>query len=423
MVWSRLEVHLSKELSLRQAPLPFLLSELQLLTAPLSALEDLLRERLEGNLFGTLRPPAWSSSFRQMEPWEEENALSPETLEEHLLPQIALSSPLLEGETPLFGERLLLWVDSRGYLTGGDEEIARDLGISLSFWKEVLSQLQREMDPPGLLARNVQECLLLQLGRRKNPSPDAVELLEKYADLLEEGKLQEIRRTAGWSPPRLQKALKALQELDPAPGSAFGQIAYVHPEMEVTFQGEIPKLRLLRENLPQLGVEKELLLWREERKLRRQWKELVHLARCLALRCRGRVLVARKAVERQKDFLRTCQNAPGPLTLTEVAKDLAFAPSTVQRIAQATWLRTPRGTLLLQALFSRPLRSRPDLSVAQLRFYLREHQGTKGLQHLAKELDIPLRTLSWHHSRMNTRRNPLKKSPHGPKGSGEEEHT
>ena len=164
-----------------------------------------------------------------MEPWEEENALSPETLEEHLLPQIALSSPLLEGEASLFGERLLLWVDSRGYLTGGDEEIARDLEIPLSFWEEILSRLQREITPPGLLARNVQECLLLQLERRKNPSREALELLGKYAELLKEEKLQEIRHMAGWSTPQLQKALKALQELDPAPGSSFGQIAYVHP--------------------------------------------------------------------------------------------------------------------------------------------------------------------------------------------------
>jgi RNA polymerase sigma-54 factor len=358
-----------------------------------------------------------------MEPWEEENALSPETLEEHLLPQIALSSPLLEGEVSLLGERLLPWVDSRGYLTGRDEEIAEDLGISSASWREVLRKLQREMDPPGLLARNVQECLLLQLERRKNASPEALELLEKYADLLKEGKLQEIRRMAGWSAPQLQKALKALQELDPAPGSSFGQIAYVHPEMEVTFQGEIPKLRLLRENLPQLRVEKDLLLWREEGKLRRQWKDLVHLARCLALRCRGRVLVARKAVERQTNFLRQGQDAPGPLTLTEVARDLAFAPSTVQRIAQATWLRTPRGTLLLGSLFSRPLRSRPDLSVAQLRFHLRQHQGTQELQRLAKELGIPIRTLSWHRSRMNKKRSSLEKPPHFRKNSEEKEST
>ncbi len=401
MEWNRAELQLSKELSLRQIPLPFLLSELQLLTAPLTALEDLLRERLEGNLFGTLRPPAWTASFHQMEPWEEENTLSPETLEEHLLPQIALSSSVLKGEESLFGEKLLLWVDSRGYLTGEDEEIAHDLGLSLSSWGEFLQKLQGEIDPPGLLARNLKECLLLQLERRKNPSRDALELLEKYADLLEKGKLQEIRRMAEWSTSRLEKALKALQELDPAPGSSFGEIAYVHPEIEITFQGEMPKIRLLRENLPQLGVEKDLLPWREEGKLRRQWKDLVHLARCLALRYRGRVLVARRAVERQKSFLCTCQGAPGPLTCTEVARELSFAPSTVQRIAQATWLRTPRGTLLLASLFSRPLRSRPDLSVAQLRLHLRQHQGKKDLHSLAKELGIPPRTLSWHRFRMN----------------------
>jgi len=396
MSWSKPEPRLSKEISLRQIPLAFLLSEIQLLTAPLASLEDLLHQRLKENLFGVLRPPAWTASFHQMEPWEEENALSSQTLEEHLLPQIALSWAMLGEEESFSGERLLLWVDSRGYLPEKDEEIARDLGISLASWKKILPRLQREVDPPGLLARNLAECLRLQLERRKNPSPEALELLGKYTPLLEEGKLQEIRHASGWSSKGLKKALETLRELDPAPGSSFGEISYVQPEIDVTFEGTTPKLRLLRENLPRLEAEKDLLPWRQEAHLRRQWKDLIHLARCLALRYRGRILVARKAVEAQKNFLTKGQDAPGPLTLTKVGQDLSFAPSTVHRIARATWLRTPRGTLLLESLFSRPLRSRPDMSVAQLRLHLREHHKHTKLADLEKELNIPARTLSWH---------------------------
>ncbi len=406
MPWTSLEPRLSEKLSLRQAPLPFLLSELDLILAPLASLEDILRKRLEGNVFGTLRPPAWTASLQQLEPWEEENARATETLEEHLLPQIVLCPGIPEDLSERLGERLLSWVDSRGYLRGSDREIAENLGIPLSSWKETLKNLQHWVDPPGLLARDLAECLLLQLRHRKKPSPEALELLEKYAPLLKEKKFEEIRKAAKWTPRQLERALEALRSLDPAPGNSFGTILYVQPEIEITLEEEVPKFRLLREYLPKITADPEMLSWREEPRLQRHWKEFLRLNVCLALRCRGRMLVTREAGAVQKHFLGGKEDAPGPLTLTEVAQHLGFAASTVHRIARATWLRTPRGTLPLESFFSRPLRSRPDLSVAQLRLYLEKHRKGKSLSDLAEELQIPLRTLSWHLRRMR-RQNPF----------------
>ncbi|HOO62893.1 MAG TPA: hypothetical protein PK364_03105 [Synergistaceae bacterium] len=396
MPWTKPKPLLSKELGLRQAPLPFLLSELDLLLAPLASLEDLLRQRLDKNLFGTLHPPAWTAGLHNLEPWEEENAVAPETLEEHLLPQIALCPGVPEEISDFLGERLLLWVNSRGYLQGDIPEMAASLGMSASGLENLVPRLQAWVDPPGLLARNLEECLRLQLLRQQNPSPDALELLDRYTFLLEKGNFEKIRHATRWSSKRLEKALEALRKLDPSPGSSFRHISYVHPEIEITLEGGKPRLRFLRENLPQLRIDGDILPWRHEPRLQRQWKEMVHLATCLALRCRSRLLVTREASEAQRDFLAAKQDAPAPLTLTQTAAKLSFSPSTVHRIARATWLRTPRGTLPLEQLFSRPLRSRPDLSVAQLRLYLEKHAKEKRLSSLAKELGIPSRTLSWH---------------------------
>ena len=304
MPWTSPGPRLSEKLSLRQAPLPFLLSELDLILAPLASLEDILLKRLKGNIFGTLRPPAWTASLQQLEPWEEENARAPETLEEHLLPQIVLCPGIPENLSERLGEQLLLWVDSRGYLRGSDWEIAENLGIPLSSWKETLKNLQHWVDPPGLLARDLTECLLLQLRRRKKPSPEALELLEKYAPLLKEGNFEEIRKTAKWTPRQLERALEALRSLDSAPGNSFGTILYVQPEIEITLEEEVPKFHLLREYLPKITADREMLSWREEPRLQRQWKEFLRLNICLALRCRGRMLVTRKAGGSTKVFSR-----------------------------------------------------------------------------------------------------------------------
>jgi RNA polymerase sigma-54 factor len=379
-------------------PLPLLLGRLALLTTPAgdlaAALENLIGE---DPLLSVLPPSAASIQDEHLhdeEFWE--HLAAPTTLEEHL----ALQLPLIP-EADILGEnaaeKLSLCLDGRGYLAAPPEELARMLGVNQKDFEALLLRLRETVEPPGLFAPDLAECLLLQLRRTFPGASDPPLLLRFGREELERRDWHSLQKRLGWEKKRIEEALGILRRLDPHPGSSFCRPHFILPELELRFdrKGTL-SVRLLRENLPRLTLDMGMA--------RAATGKTASLPRCtrsalgaLAARYRTKLRLGFLLGERQERFLRGEVDTPEPMTLSEAASLSGLAPSTVQRTASSTWASTPRGTRLLAALLARGTAARPDLTVAALRGAIRRGwEEGKSDAALARELGVPPRTVTWH---------------------------
>ncbi len=376
-------------------PLPLLLGRLALLTTPAgdlaAALENLVGE---DPLLSVLPPSATSIQDEHLhdeEFWE--HIAAPTTLEEHL----ALQLPLIP-EANLLGEnaaeKLSLCLDGRGYLAAPPEELARTLGVNQKDFEALLLRLRETVEPPGLFAPDLAECLLLQLRRTFPDASDPPLLLLFGREELERRDWHSLQKRLGWGEKRIEEALGILRRLDPHPGSSFCRPHFILPELELRFDREgVLSVRLLRDNLPRLILDMDMATGKTASLPRRTRSTLG----ALAARHRTKLRLGFLLGERQRRFLRGEADVPEPMTLSEAASLSGLAPSTVQRTASSTWVSTPRGTRLLAALLARGTAARPDLTVAALRGTIRRgwEEGKRDAT-LARELGVPPRTVTWH---------------------------
>lgn len=375
----------------QQLPLSILIQELKILTMPLQELTAHLSSKLGENLLYRMDPPR---SVGDWDDWEE-RLTSPQSLSDDLIIQMA-ALPSLKGMRSSLSRELIEWLDHRGYLAGSEKDIAQSLRLAPESLVEILDQARDLLDPPGIFARDLTQCLLLQLRRKGREQCDGATILREASDALISGGIDEATTSLGWTVDRTRAALEELNLLDPSPGRT--ERAYpVTPEVAL-YPDRVRVATLLEENLPRIRMTP--LEWNDSRidAMRRDGLKVV---KDMARRYATKVAVALALGRIQRSYLTGLSPAPGPATLEDVGDRTGYCLSTVQRTAAATWATTPRGTMPLSRLFSRPLKSRPDMSIAQLRWAIAD-RATRGERdsRIAKDLGIPIRTLSWHRSNM-----------------------
>lgn len=393
--------------AVRTVPLPLLMSRLWMLVAPAADLATVLGEQASGNPLLSVDPPRGLSASgsaplpgndEEEEPWE--GAIAPPSLEETLIPQLSLLP-----ETALLGtdgaRRLCACLDGRGYLAAPANELAAALEVPGGLLDRVLAKARDAVEPAGLFAKDLADCLLLQIERENPGESDAAKVLNCGRDLLERRDLAGLAERMGWDRARLDRALSTLRRLDPHPGSIFAPTRFVLPELSIGFdrEGRL-RVRLLVDNLPRICLDAELLelLGSSGREPLRHARGILF---ALASRLRTKLRLALLLGTRQKAFLLGEEAAPAPLTLREAGNRLGLAPSTVQRAAASTWAATPRGTLLLSSLTGRGLSARPGMTVRDLREkVMAGWNAGKSDAELARELAIPSRTVTWHRQRL-----------------------
>ncbi len=382
---SGFEHTLRQEVGLGILPLPLIIQELGLLTLPVCELTDMIISRLADNPLFEVAP-----SGNIAADWDLELS-SPVELADELTGQLV--------RHPLAAD-LIPWLDPRGFLSGREDEIAEYIGVDERSLEEALEGIRAEVVPPGLFARNLVHCLLIQLERRGLVEGDGAALLKAAGSLLASGDMKGAAETMGWNERRLGAALRELAQLDPSPGKTALSPPVI-PEVAL-FPGDGRVAVFLENCLPKISLTP--LDW-EDRRVEELREQGIRLIRDLARRKATKIKLAMAIAKRQRPYLTGTTSAPGPVTLAELAEETERAISTVQRTAASTWAETPRGTLLLETLFSRPLRSRPDMSVAQVREAIKEARST-GMsdRDLSKKMNIPLRTISWHRKKTRPQR-------------------
>lgn len=284
------------------------------------------------------------------------------SLREHLLAQLDVALP--EGDRKFIGTMLIDAIDDDGYLTESLEAICADLAPDLltdvDEVERVLSCIQR-FDPLGIGARDLCECLLLQLSPFAPDTPGLDLARRLAADCLADLGEQDyaaIRRRLGCSAEELETAVALLRSLNPRPGSAADTRPpeYIIPDVFVRrFEGRwrvevnpaiAPRLRVNSAYAGCLGRGGEYST------LRTQLQEARWLVKSLEIRNETLIRVARAIVSHQQEFLERGEEGMRPLVLREIAETLELHESTVSRATTGKYMHTPRGVFEFRYFFS-----------------------------------------------------------------------
>lgn len=289
----------------------------------------------------------------------EQTATRDKTLVEHLAEQLALSS--FEPKDRLIASRLVSLVEEDGYLRIELEDEAVRLGVSVERLAGILKVLQ-SFEPTGVMARDLSECLSLQLIERNRFDP-AMQALVENLDVLARRDMATLKQRCGIDDEDLADMIGELRALTPKPGQAFGgeTAATVVPDVIVHEQPDGGwAVELNSETLPRVLVnaryyaEVNANLRNEDEKsfISECHQSASWLVKSLDQRARTILKVSRELVRQQDSFLVHGIEHLRPLNLRTVADAIEMHESTVSRVTSNKFIQTPRGLFELKYFFT-----------------------------------------------------------------------
>jgi RNA polymerase sigma-54 factor len=281
------------------------------------------------------------------------------TLADHLAEQMALAISSPAGR--MIGQYLIDMVDEAGYLTGELDAVADKLGARRSDIELVLAVLQT-FEPPGVCARNLTECLAIQLKERNRYDP-AMRALVEHLDLLAKRDLSGLRRLCGVNDEDLTDMIAEIRTLNPKPGLAFGS-TMVQPIVSDVFVRAAPdgtwQVELNSDTLPKVLINQRYYAQVSESS--RNNKEKAYIADCMqtatwlvrALDQRAKTIlkVSSEIVRQQDGFFAKGVQHLRPLNLKTVADAIGMHESTVSRVTANKYMATSRGIFELKYFFT-----------------------------------------------------------------------
>ena len=289
-----------------------------------------------------------------------DRTLAPDaSLADHLRDQLAFAM-LGAGERAI-GARLIEALDAAGYLTDDPASLAAPLGCDVADIEAVLVTLRR-FDPPGVFARDLADCLVLQLAEAGKLDAPMAALLDNL-DLVAAHRSDALCRRCAVDAARLADMLDELRALDPKPGRAFEatEVLAIRPDVLVTRDGRGGwRVELNGDALPRLLVNRRYhaMVKRQARTrddktyLRERLSAANWLVRTLDQRADTIERIATEIVGRQAAFFEHGVERLAPLVLRDVAAALDIHESTVSRATANKYMATPRGTLAMRFFFT-----------------------------------------------------------------------
>jgi len=292
-----------------------------------------------------------------------------ESVNEQLLQQWALAE--VDDSIRRVGEHLINFIDDDGFIRTSLEEIADQASakVDRELIEEGLEALQVWLEPTGIAARNLGECLQIQLEAKESEDPSldfSVEkmLLSDFLEDIEQNRLPALARKSGLTIEEIQRAKETLKGLNPAPGRQLASSSphFVIPDALVEyddaldnyvvslFDGQLPRIRISAryEAMTKDGeVDKKTRDFVNENIRDARWLlDAIHQRQNTLLR------VVNAVVAHQRDFLDQGPQALKPLPMSQIADQLGIHVATVSRAVSGKWIQTPRGVLPLRKLFT-----------------------------------------------------------------------
>jgi RNA polymerase sigma-54 factor len=285
---------------------------------------------------------------------------SPVTLSDHLHSQLALVA--LTEQVRDSAEEIIGNLNENGYLTLIPEEIAASGGHSLADVLEAL-RVVHTLDPAGVGAADLRECLLLQLESRGGKGGVAWQVVSDHLKLVELRQPKEIARLLHRPIEHIQLAVDVIKHLDPRPGLRYSGpgARQVEPDVYITKDGEDYLISVNDEDIPQLRLNPQYrrMLDRDQepnRDVRNYVKEryasAIQLMKNIEQRKQTILKVCQSIVRRQAEFLEHGIDCLKPMMIKEIAEEIGVHPSTVSRAVSSKYAHTPQGVYELRYFFS-----------------------------------------------------------------------
>ncbi len=314
--------------------------------------------------WSTMKSPG-SAGGNSSEEFSFESTLSQDiTLSDHLVQQLNMT--FHDPARRMIGLHLIDMVDEAGYLTGKLENVAERLGTSLEGVEATLKEMQR-FDPCGIMARNLAECLALQLAEKDRLDPAMQALLDNI-ELLAKHDLSTLKQLCGIDAEDLSDMISEIKSLNPKPGLVFGSVV-VHPVVPDVFvrqaadggwhvelnSGTLPKV--LVNNVYYTRVSKTAVEAEDKEYLSQCFADANWLVKSLDQRARTILKVSREIVRQQDAFFAYGVEHLRPLNLKTIADAISMHESTVSRVTSNKYMATSRGVFELKYFFTSAIAS------------------------------------------------------------------
>src|SRR5437870_5688334 len=257
------------------------------------------------------------------------------------------------------GAEIIGNLDEDGYLRAELSEIAGRCGVGVEAVEPVLAMIQA-FDPPGVAARNIQECLLIQLKSDPNPDPVSVEIVEQHFEDLTRRRYPDIARALRLPLDRVMESVEEIMGLEPKPGRRFGgnDSRYIVPDVAVHKMGTEYVVVLNEDGIPRLRVNslyRSLLRNSSDGEARQyvdqKLRSALWLIKSVDQRQRTLRKVTQSIVKFQREFLDKGLPYLRPLSLRDVGEDIGMHESTISRVTTNKYVETPQGLFELKFFF------------------------------------------------------------------------
>jgi len=284
------------------------------------------------------------------------------SLTDHLMWQLKLS-PMTETEMRV-GEQIIGNLDQNGYLQASIEEIADQEHAAADFVTRVLKTVQ-SFDPPGIAARDLTECLLIQARLLGETNPLVEIIIRDHLKDLEMKNYPQIARKLKVEIDEVVQAVMVISNMDPKPGSAFQEekVQTVIPDVYVYKSGDDYKIVLNDDGMPRLRISnfyREIMAGMDggrdvdigKRYIKERVQSATWLIKSIQQRQKTIYRVAESIVNHQRNFFEKGINYLKPLVLRDIAMDVEMHESTISRVVTNKYMQTPAGLFELKYFFS-----------------------------------------------------------------------
>ncbi len=392
---------LELQLKLKQVLAPQLIQSLKMLQMPLLRLEQTLRQELSANPLleeDDLADPAedeladltgdengeTAANDDEMDEidWEaylgDENEFTPRSflerpeeqfdqmpatepgMYEYLLEQLNFHK--LPPEEISIGEFIIGNLDETGFLTMGPEEISEALKVDVAEVEKLLKLIQT-FDPPGIAARDLRECLLIQLEQKDQQDTLAYRIIDEHLHELDRKTHMQLARMMGVSPDRIQNAMEDIKQLNPRPtqGRFVKAASPVIPDLVVEKIGNDYVVFHNDKHVPRLRINNSYRdLLRRGNKAPQETKKYVRekleqarwLLNAVNQRRSTMIKVMNAIVEEQKEFFEKGPEALKPLIMEDIAQKVEMNVATISRVANEKYVQTPQGIQEIKYFFN-----------------------------------------------------------------------
>lgn len=282
----------------------------------------------------------------------------PSNLRDYVRWQVGLSA--FDPNERIAAEWIIENIDDNGYLAYPVPEIAKSSEFPVGLLENVLTKIQK-LDPPGIGARSLKECIYLQYEAKGEKDPVFEEIVSTYFDLLQNVNLKEVSKKSGYPVEKIREILDKIKTFDPKPGRNYSEdfISYVVPDVYVVKGEDGFEVYLNDEDIPEFRMNRyymELYTGKNVDKetkgyIKGKIKQAEWFIKSIQQRQKTLYLVAKSIVKFQEEFFEHGVRFLKPLILKEIARDIGVHESTVSRITTSKYMGTQHGIFELKFFF------------------------------------------------------------------------